>query len=275
MSTQLLSGKKGVIFGVANEFSLAAHIASVGHSAGADLAFNFLPDAASGGVKAEKRVQRVTKELNPALVMPCDFNSDVSTDSFFTALHNTWPTLDFLVHSVAWAPLQDILCKTIDCSRGGFKEAMETSVYSFITAARRCAAMMPNGGSILTLSYFGGEKVVSGYNLMGLCKAALESAVRYIANELGPRNIRVNAISAGPVKTLSASAVEGLDDMLMLHRMVSPMRRNITGDDIGNIACWLLSDYASAITGEVIHADCGYSIMGSPPAGLELPTNID
>lgn len=268
----MLKGKQGVIFGVANEFSLAAHIASSAHAAGASLAFNFLPDASSGGAKAQKRIQRVTGALAPALVHPCDLNEDHSTDQFFSALQDTWPRLDFMVHSVAWAPLHDILCQTINCSRAGFKEAMETSVYSFITAAKRCAELMPDGGSIVTLSYFGGEKVVSGYNLMGLCKAALESAVRYTANELGPRGIRVNAISAGPIKTLSASAVEGLDDMLQLHRMVAPLRRNITGQDVGNTACWLLSDFASGITGEVIHVDSGYSIMGSPPADIELPS---
>lgn len=276
LNDHMLNDKNGLILGVANEFSLAAFIASAAHASGASLAFNYLPDASSGGAKAEKRVRRVTDSLNSQFVMPCDLTSDQSTDAFFTALQRQWTRLDFLVHSVAWAPLEDILCRTIDASRAGFREAMDISVYSFLASTRRAAELMPDGGSIMTLSYYGGEKVVAGYNLMGLCKAALESAMRYAANELGPRGIRVNAISAGPVKTLSASAVGatgtsgGIDDMLHLHRLVAPLRRNITGGDVGSIACWLASDLASSITGEVIHADGGYNIIGSAPESLQM-----
>lgn len=265
----MLNGKNGLILGVANEFSLAAFIAAKAHSLGASLAFNYLPDASSGGAKAEKRVRRVIDPLAPRMLMPCDLTRDDSVDAFFSALQGPMPRLDFVVHSVAWAPLADILCRTIDASRAGFREAMDISVYSFLTTVKRAAELMPVGGSILALSYYGGEKVVDGYNLMGVCKAALESAVRYAASEMGPRGIRVNAISAGPVKTLSASAVHGLDDMLRLHREVAPMRRNITGEDVAGTACWLASANASSITGEVIHADCGYHVMGGPPVPLK------
>ncbi len=266
----MLNDKRGLILGVANEFSLAAFIANAAHDNGASLTFNYLPDISSGGAKAEKRVRRVTDSLNPHLVMPCDLTNEKSIDAFFAALQQKWSTIDFLVHSVAWAPLEDILCRTIDASRGGFREAMDISVYSFLSSVRRAAEFMPNGGSIIALSYYGGEKVVAGYNMMGLCKAALESAVRYAAHELGPRGIRVNTISAGPIKTLSASAVQGLDDMLLLHQSVSPLRRNITGADVAKTACWLASDLAAAITGETIHADCGYHVMGGPPTTVTL-----
>lgn len=275
----MLKDKRGLILGVANEFSLAAFVSLKGRAAGAELGFSYLPDASSGGVKAEKRVRRVTDPMNPKFVLPCDLNSDQSTDAFFAAVQREWGELDFLVHSVAWAPLEDILCRTVDVSRAGFREAMDTSVYSFLTSARRAAELMPRGGSVTALTYYGGEKVVAGYNLMGVCKAALESAVRYAASELGPRGIRVNAISAGPVKTLSASAVGatgasgGIDDMIALHRLVAPLRRNITGGDVGDVACWLASENAAGITGEIIHADCGYHIMGGAPKSL-LETNL-
>lgn len=269
----MLNNKRGLILGVANEFSLAAFIAGAARNKGAELAFGYLPDVSSGGAKAEKRVRRVTDPLNSKIVLPCDLSSDQSTDSFFTNMHRQFSSLDFMVHSVAWAPLEDILCRTLDASRAGFREAMDISVYSFLAASRRAAELMPNGGSVITLSYFGGEKVVAGYNLMGLCKAALESAVRYAASELGPRGIRVNALSAGPIKTLSASAVPGLDDMLRLHGAVAPLRHNVTGDDVAKTACWLLSDLASGVTGEVIHADCGYHVMGGPPELAEFGSN--
>jgi enoyl-[acyl-carrier protein] reductase I len=275
----MLKTKRGLILGVANEFSLAAFISSKARAAGAELGFSYLPDASSGGAKAEKRVRRVTDPLASKFVLPCDLNQDDSVDSFFTGVQRQWSELDFMVHSVAWAPLEDILCRTVDVSRAGFREAMDISVYSFLNSARRTAELMPRGGSIMALTYYGGKKVVAGYNLMGVCKAALDSAVRYAASELGPRGIRVNAISAGPVKTLSASAVGatgtsgGIDDMLALHRLVAPLRRNITGGDVGDVACWLASDHAAAITGEIIHADCGYHIIGGAPKSL-LETNL-
>lgn len=265
----MLQGKNGLILGVANEFSLAAFVAARASEQGASLSFSFLPDASSGGAKAEKRVRRVVDPFKPLLLMPCDLNREASTDAFFDALQDKMPRVDFMVHSVAWAPLADILCKTIDASRAGFLEAMETSVYSFLSAVRRVAGLMPDGGSIVTMTYYGGEKVVDGYNLMGVCKAALESAVRYAASEMGPRGIRINAISAGPMKTLSASAVQGLDGMLALHQSIAPMRRNINGSDVANTACWLASDSSLSVTGEILHADCGYSIMGGPPFAPE------
>jgi enoyl-[acyl-carrier protein] reductase I len=265
----LLDGKNGLVLGVANEFSLAAFVAAKASEQGASLAFNFLPDASSGGAKAEKRVRRVVDAFNPILLMPCDLNQEESTDAFFKELQQRMPRIDFMVHSVAWAPLSDILCRTIDVSRAGFLEAMETSVFSFLSAVRRASDLMPTGGSIVTMTYYGAEKVVDGYNLMGICKAALESAVRYAASEMGPRGIRVNAISAGPIKTLSASAVQGLEGMLNLHEAIAPMRRNITGSDVAGTACWLASDSSASITGTVIHADCGYGIMGGPPFALE------
>ena len=173
------------------------------------------------------------------------------------------------MHSIAYAPIEDIRCSTVNSSRAGFLEAMETSVYSLIATSREASKLMPDGGSIVTLSYFGGEKVIPGYNLMGVAKSALESSVRYLAFDLGAQNIRVNAISAGPVKTLAASAIGDFGDMLGMNSAIAPMERNISNDEVAKTACYLLSDLSTATTGEVLHVDAGYHIMGSPGRAWE------
>lgn len=177
--------------------------------------------------------------------------------------------IDFLVHSIAYCPIEDITCKTMEVSRNGFHVAMDISVFSLLSAAREAAKIMPDGGSILTMSYFGGERVVAGYNIMGVCKAALESLVTYLAYDLGPKNIRVNTLSPGAIKTLSASAVGEFDEMMKLNEALAPMGKNITLDDVAKSAAYLLSDLSSATTGETLHVDYGYNIMGSPGYALE------
>jgi enoyl-[acyl-carrier protein] reductase I len=264
----LFTGKKGIIMGVVNEYSIATGIAKVLHAEGATLGFSHLPDK-DGRDRMAKRVQRVAEPLGVAFVRPCDVQVESDIASFFAEVEDAFGTIDFLVHSIAYAPLEDIRCPTLEASREGFKTAMDVSVYSLIAVVREAAKLMPDGGSIATMSYFGGEKVVGGYNLMGLCKSALDMAMRYLAFDLGPRRIRVNGVSAGPIKTLAASAVGDFSEMLRLYAAVAPMARNITSEDVGKATAFLLSDLASATTGELLHVDCGYNIMGGPGHALE------
>lgn len=264
----LFTGKKGIIMGVANEFSIAAAVAKVLAGEGATIGLNHLPDK-DGRDRMAKRVHRVADPLGIAFVKPCDVNQDEQIKDFFAQVKESFGTIDFLVHSIAYAPLDDIRCATIDASREGFRIAMDTSVYSFIAVAREAATLMGAGASMLTMSYYGGEKVVGGYNLMGVCKSALEMATKYLAYDLGPKGVRVNSISAGPIKTLASSAVGEFSHMLKLNSAVAPMGRNITTDEVGKAAAFLLSDMASATTGEIMHVDCGFNIMGSPGHAVE------
>jgi len=264
----MFEGKKGVIMGVANEYSIAAGIAKYLTEQGATLGFSHLPDK-EGRDRMEKRVRRVADPLGANLVLPCDVTSDDDVESFFKAVHEQMGLIDFMVHSIAFAPLEDIQCATIDASRKGFQIGMDISVYSFIAAARGAAKIMNPGGAIATMTYFGGEKVVGGYNMMGVCKAALEAAGKDLAYDLGPRNIRVNGVSAGPIKTLASSAVGELSEMLALNAAVAPMGRNVTTLDVGKATAYILSDLASATTGEIMHVDYGYNIMGSPGHAVE------
>lgn len=265
----LFSGKRGIIMGIANEFSLASGVAEFLHKEGAELGFSHLPDKEDGPAKMLRRVMRVSEPLGVKFVKPCDVTSDQDITRFFAEVKNEFGTIDFLVHSIAYAPIEDIRCLTIDASRDGFKLAMDISVYSFIATAREAAKIMARGSSMVTMTYYGGERVVSGYNLMGVCKSALESATKYLAHDLGPKGIRVNALSAGPVKTLAASAVGDFSEMLSLYGSTSPMQRNITSEEVGRSAGFLLSDLASATTGEILHVDCGYHVMASPHRGAE------
>jgi enoyl-[acyl-carrier protein] reductase I len=267
MNLPLFSNKRGIIMGVANSRSIATGIARYLHAQGAELAFSFLPDETG---KSEKRVNQAVAELNPLLVAPCNVNSDQDLDGFFQQAKDACKSIDFLVHSIAFAPLEDIRRSTLHSSRQGFLTSMETSVYSFIASAKRASEMMNQGGSVLTLSYFGGEKVVQGYNLMGVSKAALECAVKYLAFDLGPKNIRVNAISAGPIKTLAASAVGDFGNMLGLNSAVAPLKKNVSTDEVGKSSAYLLSDLSSGTTGEILHVDAGYNIMGGPGRALDL-----
>lgn len=259
----LFTGKKGIIMGIANEYSIAAAVAKYLSEEGAEIGFNNLPDK-EGRDRMAKRLKRVTDPLNTAFTMPCDVTNDDQLNSFFAMAKEKMGKIDFFVHSIAYAPLEDIKCKTVDVSRAGFKEAMDISVYSMLATTQRASELMSDGGSIVTMSYFGGEKVVGGYNLMGLCKAALESSVRYLAYDLGPQNIRVNSVSAGPIKTLAASAVGDFSEMLGLNAAVSPNGRNVTTEEVAKASAFLLSDMSTATTGENMHVDCGYNIMGSP-----------
>lgn len=260
----LLAGKRGIIMGVANEFSIAASIAEFVVREGATVGLSHLPDAPGAPPRMARRVMKVSDPLGIKFIQPCDVSSDVDIERFFDSVKEEFGSIDFLVHSIAYAPLDDIQCATVDASRGGFKMAMDISVYSFIAVSRAAARLMDTGGSIVTMTYFGGEKVVGGYNLMGVCKSALESATKYLAFDLGPKNIRVNAVSAGPVKTLAASAVGDVDEMLGLYEAVSPLGRNVTSEEVGRTTGFLLSDLASGTSGEVLHVDCGYHVMGSP-----------
>lgn len=259
----LFSGKKGIVMGVVNEYSIATGIAQTLVQEGARLGISHLPDK-DGRDRMAKRAQRVAEPLGVTFSRPCDVAIDSDIERYFAEVASEFGNIDFLVHSIAFAPLEDLRCATLDCSRDGFRTAMDISVYSFIATARAAAKLMPDGGSIVTLSYFGGEKVVGGYNMMGVCKAALEMATRYLAYDLGPKRVRVNAISAGPIKTLAASAVGDFSQMLGLYEAVAPMGRNVTPLEVGKTSAYLLSDLASATTGEVLHVDGGYHVMGSP-----------
>lgn len=260
----LFTGKKGLVLGVANDFSIAWAIARKLLDEGAEIGFTHLP-----GDKMERRVRKLVDPIGAKLVVPCDVQKDEDVIRTFDQAQEVYGSLDFVLHSIAFAPLDDLKCPFVHCSREGFKTAMDISVYSLAAVARSAARVMPGGGAILTLTYFGGERVVPGYNMMGVCKAALDASVKYLAYDLGPKNIRVNAVSAGPVKTLAAYGVGDADALAGLYIAVSPMQRNITRQEVGSAGMFLLSDHASGITGEILHVDCGYNIMGSPGRALE------
>jgi enoyl-[acyl-carrier protein] reductase I len=259
----LFDGKKGLVLGVANDYSIAWAISRKLLDEGAEVGFTHLP-----GEKMERRVRR-TIPADTKFVTPCDVSRDEDVARVFAEAREAFGSLDFVLHSIAYAPLEDLKGPFVQSSREGFKTAMDISVYSLAIVARHAAESMPNGGAIATLTYFGGERVVSGYNLMGVCKAALDAAVKYLAYDLGPRKVRVNALSAGPVKTLAASAVGDSDKLAGLYEAVSPMGRNIEREEVGSAGMFLLSDLASGITGEVLHVDCGYNVMGSPGRAIE------
>jgi enoyl-[acyl-carrier protein] reductase I len=255
----LFTGKRGLVLGVVNDYSIAWAISQKLLAEGAEIGFTHLP-----GEKMERRVRKLADPIGAKLITPCDVQKDEDVARVFAEAKSTYGALDFVLHSIAYAPLEDLKNPFVQTSRDGFKTAMDISVYSLAIVARHAAEVMPNGGSIATLTYFGGERVVAGYNLMGVCKAALDAAVKYLAFDLGPRKIRVNAVSAGPVKTLAASAVGDSDKLAGLYEAVSPLGRNITREEVGSAGLFLLSDLASGITGEILHVDAGYNVMGSP-----------
>ncbi|MFQ5730458.1 MAG: enoyl-ACP reductase [Planctomycetaceae bacterium] len=261
----VFDGKKGLVIGIANDRSIAWAITQALAAQGAEMGFTHLPDRDPERRKAEKKLRKLVEPLGAKLVMPCDVTNDEHLDAVFAAAKETFGTLDFLVHSVAYAPIEDLKGPVYGVSRAGFKLAMDISAYSLIALSGRARELMADGGSILAMTYLGGEKVVPGYNVMGVCKAALESALQYLSHELGPQRVRVNAVSAGPVKTLAASAVGDFNQMLKLYETFSPLRRNITPDEVGKAAAFLLSDAGSGITGEILHVDSGFHIMGAPP----------
>jgi enoyl-[acyl-carrier protein] reductase I len=262
---RLFDGKKGLIFGIANDHSIAWAITQQLHEQGAQMGFTHLPDKDPERPRMERRLRKLVEPIGAKLILPCDVQVDEDIDRVFSAAREAFGTLDFVLHSIAYAPMEDLKGPVYGVSRDGFKMSMEISVYSLLALARRAREVLGPGGSILTLTYFGGERVVPGYNVMGLCKSALESAVEYLAHELGPAGIRVNALSAGPLKTLSSSAVGEFDKMMKLYTMYSPLRRNVTPEEVGRNGMYLLSDLSAGITGETLHVDGGYHVMGAPP----------
>ena len=265
----LFEGKKGLVFGIANDRSIAWAITQQLHAEGAEMGFTHLPDRDPERPKAEKRLRKLVEPLGAKLILPCDVQDDANLDTVFAAAREQFGTIDFVVHAIAFADVNDLKGNVYDCSREGFKMAMDISAYSLLALVKRARGMMNPGGSVLALTYLGGEKVIPGYNVMGLCKSALESAVEYVANEVGPEGLRVNALSAGPLKTLAASAVGEFTKMQKLYQDFSPLRRNITHEEVGRSGMFLLSDMASGITGETLHVDAGYHIMGAPPHDVQ------
>jgi len=265
----LFENKKGLVFGIANDHSIAWAITQQLIAEGAEIGFTHLPDRDPERPRMERRLRKLVEPLGAKLIMPCDVQKDEDLDAVFAAAKETYGELDFVLHSIAYAPIDDLKGPVYNVSRDGFKLSMEISVYSLISIANRAREILAPGGSMLSLTYLGGEKVIPGYNIMGICKSALESSVEYLAHEFGPEGFRVNALSAGPLKTLSSSAVGDFDMMLKLYETMAPMRRNITADEVGKTGMYLLSDLASGVTGETMHVDCGYHIMGAPPADAQ------
>ena len=251
-----MAGKRGLIMGLANDRSLAWGIAKKLSEAGAELAFSYQ------GESLEKRVRPLAEQLGSTKLIDCDVSDMARLDAAFDTLAADWPTIDFVVHAIGFSDKNELRGKYVDTSLDNFLLTMNVSAYSFVAVAKRARAMMPEGGSLLTLSYYGAEKVVPHYNVMGVAKAALETSVKYLAMDLGPENIRVNAISAGPIKTLAASGIGDFRYILKWNELNSPLRRNVTIDDVGGAGLYLLSDLASGVTGEIHHVDAGYNVIG-------------
>lgn len=271
--TEFLKGKKGLIMGVANDRSIAWGIAKACADQGADLAFTYQGDA------MEKRVRPLAEKLGSNVAVPCDVSDEVSIDGAFKYIEEQWGELDFLVHAIAFSDKNELDGKYLQTSRDNFLKTMDISVYSFTAVAQRAAPLMNEGGSLLTLTYYGSEKVMPHYNVMGVAKAALETSVRYLATDLGEDNIRVNAISAGPIKTLAASGIGDFRYILKWNELNAPLKRNVTIDEVGNAGLFLLSDLGSGVTGEVMHVDSGYHTVGmcrvdSAPQTAELLRGI-
>ena len=258
MDGRLFEGKRALVFGVANERSIAWGIAQALHAAGCtDFAFTY------AGEVLEKRVRPLAESVHARFILPCDVTDEAQVTAVFDQIGTEWDALDVLVHCIAFANRDELEGRFIDTSRDGFRMALDISCYSLVMLARHAAPLLAaRKGAIITLSYYGAEKVVPNYNVMGVAKAALEATVRYLASDLGPDGVRVNAISAGPIKTLAAAGVRGLRYMLGIAEERAPLRRGVTQHDVGHTAAFLCSDLASGITGEVVHVDSGYNIMG-------------
>lgn len=252
----LLEGKKGIIFGVANDHSLAWYCAQQMHQQGAELAFTYQVDA------LERRLKPLAESVNSKFVERCDLSDDAQIEQIFAKLQKQWGKIDFVIHAVAFADKKELEGHYVDTSREGFRLALDVSAFTLTAVARYALPLMTDGGSIVTLTYYGAEKVVPNYNVMGVAKAALEASVRYLAADVGSKNVRVNAISAGPVRTLAAMGISGFRDMLKNVADTAPLKRNVQAEEVGKTALFLASDLSSGITGEVIHVDCGYNVMG-------------
>ena len=252
----IMAGKRGLIMGLANDRSLAWGIAKALGDQGADLAFSYQGEA------LEKRVRPLAEQLGSDLLVDCDVSDMSMLDGTFAELQKRWDRLDFVVHAIGFSDKNELRGGYVDTSLDNFLMTMNISVYSFVAVAQRARAMMPNGGSLLTLSYYGAEKVIPHYNVMGVAKAALETSVKYLAADLGPEGIRVNAISAGPIKTLAASGIGDFRYIMKWNEYNAPLRRNVTIEDVGGAGLYLLSDLASGVTGEIHHVDAGYNVVG-------------
>jgi enoyl-[acyl-carrier protein] reductase I len=251
-----LKGKRGLVMGVANDRSIAWGIAEMASKSGAELAFTYQGDA------LEKRVRPLAERVGANIVVPCDVTDESSIDAAFKAIEDEWGALDFVVHAIAFSDKKELDGVYLDTTRENFVRTMDISVYSFTAVAQRAAPLMNEGGSLLTLTYYGAERVMPHYNVMGVAKAALEASVRYLAADLGSKNIRVNAISAGPIKTLAASGIGDFRYILKWNELNSPLKRNVTIEDVGRSGLFLLSDLGSGVTGEIMHVDSGYHTVG-------------
>ena len=252
----LMKGKRGLIMGVANDRSIAWGVARSLHAAGAELAFSYQGDV------FKKRVEPLVEKLSPAALIDCDVSDQGSIDAAFAELAKVWDSLDFVVHAIGFSDKDQLKGRYVDTTPENFRMTMDISCYSFTAVAQRAEKMMTNGGALVTLTYYGAEKVMPHYNVMGVAKAALESSVRYMAEDLGKKAIRVNSISAGPIKTLAASGIGDFRYILKWNELNAPLRRTVTIDEVGNAALYLLSDLGSAVTGECLHVDAGYHIVG-------------
>jgi len=255
-AAQLMAGKKGLVMGVANERSIAWGIAKACHEHGAEVAFTFQGEA------LEKRVRPLANSIGAKIIVPCDVTNAASIDATFSEIGKSWGELDFLVHAIAFSNKDELRGRYIDTSPENFELTMNVSCFSFTAVAQRAVPLMKNGGSLLTLTYYGAERVIPHYNVMGVAKAALEASVRYLAADLGEQKIRVNAISAGPIKTLAFAGINDGRYILKWNELNSPLKRNITAEEVGNAGFYLLSDLGTDVTGEVMHVDGGYHIVG-------------
>jgi enoyl-[acyl-carrier protein] reductase I len=257
------------VMGVANDRSIAWGIAAACAAQGAEIAFTYQGEA------LEKRVRPLAESVGSSLVLPCDVGNEESIDVAFAAVEKAWGKIDFLVHAIGWADKAYLRGRYLDTPRAAFLQALDISCYSFVAVSQRAARMMNDGGSLLTLTYLGAERVMPHYNVMGVAKAALEASVRYLAADLGERNIRVNAISAGPIKTLAASGIGDFRYILKWNELNAPLTRNVTTEEVGGSGLYLLSDLSAGVTGEVHHVDCGYHIVGMKnPAAPDIASVI-
>ncbi|MBK8160391.1 MAG: enoyl-ACP reductase FabI [Rhodospirillaceae bacterium] len=265
-SKGLMAGKRGLVMGVANDRSIAWGIAKAVAAQGGELAFTYQGEA------LERRVKPLATSINADIVVPCDVTDEASIDATFATLKERWGSLDFVIHAVAFSDKEELKGKYVDTTRGNFLRTLDISCFSFTAVAARAQALMTNGGSLVTLTYLGAERVMPHYNVMGVAKAALECSVRYLAADLGDRGIRVNAISAGPIKTLAASGIGDFRQILRWNELNAPMVRNVTIEDVGGAGLYFVSDLSKGVTGEIHHVDSGYNVVGMlrPESAVEL-----
>ncbi len=267
--TQLMAGKKGIIFGVSNKRGIAYGIAKALHDNGAEIAFTYANES------MKSRVSPIAEEMNSPIIEECDVTNEEHLSRVFSKVKDQFETLDFVIHAVAFANREDITGNFSDISRAGWDLALGVSAYSLVAVSKHARPLLKEGSSIITLSYIGGERAVPNYNIMGVAKAALEASVRYLASEFGPDGIRVNAISAGPVRTLAAKGIGGFDVLLKVNQVRSPMKRNITLEEVGNSALYLASDLSTAVSGETHHVDCGFHSIALCKEDSELTQLVD